>query len=292
MNANKTEARFDRQDKIEDIHFKELKSMSMGLLDRLSNVATRQDMLTLQQTISQLKLSQALPLACDTPPGPPTHTADPAPAPVVRTPVGVVRDCAQTVSDFVTAYTSNATPQRTTDVAKLLLAVAVATVCQATQRRTASSLAAPASSDEILHACLVACAILALLSSISHVPRLIDGLGDHKITMQTGLGEELKIPELYWKSHHTLHGYLQYYFENRPGRDWVVRKNYRFLIGGIGGMVIEETKWSAVLSRHTQLTMAFLLLEPKRCHKCRGVLRVKENNEKFWYVVGHLLGPS
>ena len=141
-----------------------------------------------------------------------------------------------------------------------------------------------AAQEDPVIATLLCGIIFNVARAMSRVPRLIVGMSDDSLSLQTALGEELKVPSLYWASFPTFHGFLESHFQNRPGNALVSIKRYRILLGGTGGVVIDDWKWSTVISKHMKLTMAMLLNESRYCPRCREELNFRSTTEKFWYV--------
>ena len=150
-------------------------------------------------------------------------------------------------------------------------------------RRVALSQLTEARQDPIL-AVLLGLFLLALARTLTHVPRLIEGLSDDCINLQTALGEDLRVPSIYWRSYEIFHGYISAHFRERPGGTLVASKSYRILVGGMGGVVIDEQKWDHVVSKHLRLTMAMLLDGNVLCPRCAGDLHDRGSNKSIWYV--------
>ena len=140
-----------------------------------------------------------------------------------------------------------------------------------------------ASRNDPFLAALVACVLAAFARCLPQVPRQVLLLADDSISLETALGESLRVPSCYWRVHKIFHGYLEAHFSDRPGHDLVPSKSYRILIGGVEGQVIDVNKWEKVLSKKMSLTMAVLLdAHTSTCPKCRERLPQPKDGVSYW----------
>lgn len=164
----------------------------------------------------------------------------------------------------------------------LLFLLSLTTVYQTTflQRMTIAQLQA-ARQDPLL-AALLSSVIVALLRRFVAIPWLITGISDDSVSLQTALGEDLVVPSIYWQSREILHGFLESHFRERPGRLWVMQKCYRILLGGTAGIIIDDSRWSRVITGRMKLTMAIVLDRRYTCPTCNEELADTANPEVVW----------
>lgn len=176
----------------------------------------------------------------------------------------------------------NCARQFVSDWLLVLFVMSLTTVYQTASLRRVVIAQLHAAQQDPLLAALLSSIVVALLRRVVQLPRLITSLDDNSISLQTALGEDLVIPRVYWESREVLHGFLASHFHDRPGRLWVVQKSYRILLGGSTGVVIDDSKWSKVITRKMKLTMAMLLDRQHTCPKCNSELAPQASPEAMW----------
>lgn len=125
------------------------------------------------------------------------------------------------------------------------------------------------SRNDPLLATLVACVFTSIIRYL--LPRQISLESDDSVMLETALGEQLKVASCYWRATPLLHGFLEHHFRDRPGSQLVRGRRYRILVGGLGGIVVEESKWQ-VVTKHMKLTMAMVLETENVCPRCDSEL--------------------
>ena len=128
---------------------------------------------------------------------------------------------------------------------------------------------------------LLACVMAALTTGAVLLLRQLSLLGDDSIMLETALGEHLKIGRHIWQASSRLHAFLDDHFKDRPGTNLVTERNYRILIGGIGGIVVDESKWAVILKARARITMAMLIHGYNLCPRCRGPVIVRHRDTSY-----------
>lgn len=290
--TDKMEVSFDKKKTLQEIQFQDLKLLLLEVLSKVGSGDSRQDILAVQHQLGQLRVSlrtnittkTATPSLSGASAFPTNPTLSSKSERISQDPIKVMRIYAQTARVPCLAVRSDAIGQIALDLVQIIFAVTIAATYQALQRGKSLNTLKISTAEDVLHACLLGYVVLTLFGSAKRVPRLITGMSDDSISLQTALGEELRIPSLQWREYPVLHGFLESYFRDRPGIEWVKRKSYRIMLGGTTGLVIDEQRWTTVISKHMKLTMAMLLDEDSRCPRCQQSLEVSLSDGKFWYV--------
>jgi hypothetical protein len=130
---------------------------------------------------------------------------------------------------------------------------------------------------------LLLLAVLTFTNCFVSLPLQVSLLTDNSIFLDTALGEPLKISRHYWESFDIFHGFLTTHFATRPGQGHVKARNYRILLGGPTGQVLDFAKWNMVVSARMKLVMALLLEDSSNnCPKCLSPLDQCGDNLSHW----------
>ncbi|KAI1630117.1 heterokaryon incompatibility protein-domain-containing protein [Exophiala viscosa] len=120
------------------------------------------------------------------------------------------------------------------------------------------------------------------------LPRLqLSSMTDDSLCLEDALGETIRVPQVICQYYETFHDYLVARFKDHLGLELVIEKNYRLIIGGMEGPVLDTTKWSQVIKVHPRikLTMAMVLSNHCRyveCTVCRQRLRRRSYQLFVW----------
>ncbi len=150
-------------------------------------------------------------------------------------------------------------------------------------RHLAIRLWARARADPVLTFLCLMCIAL-VQRCLRHVPMHISLLSDNSIIFEDVFGIELRVPYQQCEQFEFFHGFLEYYFRQRPGLQRVLQRRYQLLLGNFHGQVIERSTWTKVVKPRTRLTMAMLLLSAQsQCAKCFGELEPSNEGQiQIW----------
>jgi hypothetical protein len=114
---------------------------------------------------------------------------------------------------------------------------------------------------------------------LHHLPKQISLLSDSSITLEDVFGIEIRVPYRQCEQFEFFHGFLEFYFRQRPGLQRVMQRRYRLLLGGSRGQMVERSNWNQTVRPRVRLTMAmFLVSWGNKCAKCSGELTPCQNN--------------
>jgi hypothetical protein len=139
-------------------------------------------------------------------------------------------------------------------------------------RKLAGQLWMSLQADPVLALLCLMCVVL-VQRCLLHVPKHISLLSDNSIAFEDVFGIEIRVPYRQCEQFEFFHGFLEYYFRQRPGLQRVMQKRYRLLLGNARGQIIERSAWNEMVRPKTRLTMAMLLVSAQsQCAKCLGEL--------------------
>jgi hypothetical protein len=117
-----------------------------------------------------------------------------------------------------------------------------------------------------------------------HLPKQVSLLSDNSITFEDVFGIEISIPYRQCEQFEFFHGFLEFYFRQRPGLQRVMQRQYRLLLGNSRGQMVERSNWNKTVKPKIRLTMAmFLISMQNKCAKCSGELApCKKGSLQIW----------
>jgi hypothetical protein len=138
--------------------------------------------------------------------------------------------------------------------------------------------------DDPVLAILCFLCIVLMQRCVLHIPNQISLWSDSSVIFEDVFGIEIRVPYQQCEQFEYFHGFLEYYFRQRPGLKRVVHRRYRLLLGDSRGRMIERSVWTKVVRPRTRLTMAMLLLSAQsQCGKCFGELESRDQYQtRIW----------
>lgn len=123
------------------------------------------------------------------------------------------------------------------------------------------------------------------ISCFFNIPSHISLLSGDCISLETALGETLKVPSCHWASFEIFHGFLATHFATRPGMAYVTARQYRILRGGGTGQILDIDTWQKVISVRMKLVMALVLdRDNELCPRCQETFKIHRMETRYWYA--------